>query len=153
MRGKRIYQQAKSITAKIYAKPELLGEERAIAYKEFLKLLRKAAYLGHYEAQFELGMHYGEVNCMGINTRYNPKKCIRWYSKACDGNVADACNNLAIQYINGEGCEQDIKKALELYKKAIKLGSSCAKHNYKLTLKQIKAGKYKLEDDGEAITK
>jgi TPR repeat protein len=148
MRGDKLYRQAKSFTDKIYAEPELLGKEREDVYKEYLKLLRKAAYLGHHEAQYELGLHYEDINCLSVkNPCYNPKKCVYWYSKACEGNVAEAYNSLANNHEKGEGCNQDIKKALELYKKAADLGSVNGRHNYRLTLKQIKAGKYKLEDD------
>jgi len=37
---------------------------------------------------------------------------------------------------------RNIKKALELYKKAAELGDNLGKKNYKLLLKQIKLGKY-----------
>lgn len=44
----------------------------------------------------------------------------------------------------GEGCEQNIVKALEFYKKAWKLGDKLGEKNYKLVIRQIKEGKYKI---------
>ncbi|MDA3047490.1 tetratricopeptide repeat protein [Campylobacter sp. JMF_08 NE1] len=46
------------------------------------------------------------------------------YTKACDGDNATACYNLAILYSKGEGVRQDKFKAKELYEKA------CDKNEY-----------------------
>jgi TPR repeat protein len=145
MSGEKIFQKAKVIIDRIYAEPELQGNDRKIAYEKYLKLIRKASYLGHSEAQWELGLYYDDMNCLYENNpNYNPKKCVYWFSKACDKNISDACNSLANLYEKGEGCEQSIKKSLELYKKAADLGNDLGKDNHKLLLKQIKQGKYKL---------
>jgi TPR repeat protein len=146
MRKERIYSQAKAILYKIHDAPPH-SKARASEYEKYIKLIRKAAHLGHWKAQWVLGLHYDKYDFDSLkidNKRYNPKKCVYWYGKACDQKHSDACNNLAIKYENGEGCEQDIKKALELYKKAADLKNSLGKKNYKALLKDIELEKYKL---------
>jgi TPR repeat protein len=114
-------------------------------YKAYLHKLRKLAYSGNAESQFHLAVHYEDMSVMGYpNPFHSISKKFYWYTKSCNAGYASACNNLADMYERGEGCEQNIKKALELYKKAADMGNDLAKKNYKLTLKQIKQGKYKL---------
>jgi TPR repeat protein len=100
-------------------------------YKEYKRLIRKAAYLGNAEAQYELGLTYEDIYIFGRNPDYNPSKARYWYKKACEGNCAAACNNLASSYDTGLGGEKDPQLALELYKKAADLGDILAKKNYK----------------------
>ena len=79
------------------------------------------------------------------NPFHNVFKMFYWYTKAANNNHAAACNNLADMYERGVACNQDIQKALSLYKKAAELGDFCGKKNYKLLLKQIRSGIYNLE--------
>jgi TPR repeat protein len=152
MRGESIYLEAMSVFDQLLtnrkADRKLLSDDEVTAtYKKHLKLIRKAAHLGHDKAQWRLGQHYEDFNFLAFdNPEYNPKKCVLWYTKACDQGNGDACNNLADKYENGEGCEQNIKKALELYKKAADLGNDLGKKNYRIMLKDLKRGKYKLEE-------
>ena len=114
-------------------------------YKEYLQLLRKLAYRGNLEAQYDLAQHYEDMGVMGYpNPYHNIRKKFYWYSKAANKNHPEALNNLANMYEKGEFCKQDIKKALELFEKAANSGISYMVENYKLLLKQIKNGKYKI---------
>lgn len=108
-------------------------------YEEYVSLLRRSAYLGNPEAQFELGQTYEDINFWGDPTLYNPKKLFYWYQKACEGNYGEACNSLAHMYELGVVVERDLQKALKLYEKASLLGSDTGKRNYKLMLKQLKS--------------
>jgi len=122
-------------------------EEKNIKYAQYLNALRKLAYNGYLDAQYDLAQHYEDMGFWGLpNPYHNIHKKFYWYSKAAENNHAAACNNLADMYERGEGCTQDIKKALSLYKKSANLGDSCGRKNYKLLLKQIKSGKYKLDE-------
>jgi TPR repeat protein len=75
------------------------------------------------------------------NPNYAPKKSVYWYTKACINNHAEAFNNLAFHYEIGKGCQQDLNKALELYKKSAELGYSIGKHNYKKMLRDLIEGR------------
>lgn len=142
MKGKKAYQQAVLLHEKIYAYPSVLDEQgKEIIYYEYLDLIRKSAYLGYNEALFDLGQQYEATSFLGIkNPKYNPKKCIYWYSKACNNGHSEACNNLAFFYEEGQGCEMNINKALELYRLSAQLGSINGKQNYKIMLKNISKG-------------
>jgi TPR repeat protein len=121
-------------------------KEKKTKYMQYLSTLRKLAYQGNTDAQYDLAQHYDDISFWGIpNPYYNVSKKYYWYSKAASNNHAAANNNLADMYERGEGCSMDIKKALELYKRAAELGDVCGKKNYKLLLKQIKTEKYQLE--------
>jgi TPR repeat protein len=141
MKGEIIYLKAKSLHSKMYEYPNYVKEQkREKMYKQYLHLIRKAAYLGHPDAQYDLGQQYEDMNYLSIhNSNYNPKKCIYWYTKACLQNHAEACNNLAAFYETGNGCKKDLKKALSLYKKSSELGYSIGKKNYNIMLRQIQA--------------
>jgi TPR repeat protein len=141
MRGEKLYIKACLISDQLYAK-DLVDEKKKDLYSVYLKLLRKAAYSGNHKAQFELGMTYEDINYWGSNPSCNPEKCIYWYKKACEGNIDDACNSLAIFYEQGNGCKQDFELAASAYKKAIKLGNKLAKKNYQILKKQLKSVHY-----------
>jgi len=113
--------------------------EKNILYRQYLSELRKLAYRGNAEAQFNLALHYEDYGIMGDpNPYHNVYKNFYWYTKATNNNHASACNNLADMYERGAGCKQNIKKALELYKKAAELGDWCGKKNYSCLKKQLK---------------
>jgi len=144
MKGKNIYLKAKLIQKKMYQIPSTSptrNNKEKLLYGKYLLLIRKAAYLGNADAQYELALTYEDMNYLYFeNPYFNPKKCIYWYTKACNQNHADACNNLASFYERGMGCKQNIKQAVILYKKSSDLGHELGKKNYKLILKQIKQG-------------
>lgn len=144
MRGKQKYIQAQDILNKLYKKDYMVNDKilsKDTLYKIYLSFLRKSAYLGFPEAQYDLGQTYEDYNFWGENPNYSFKKCIYWYKKACKQGVPAAYNNLAGFYENGDGVIKDIQKALELYKKAYELGDINGKKNYKLLLKQLKQEK------------
>ncbi len=153
MKGKKLYIKADSIFSKLYADhPKLNIDERQNSYDEYLKILRASAYKGYPEAQYNLAQHYDDIGYWGVpNPYYNPRKKFYWYSKAASQNHFDALNNLANMYEKGEFCQQNIRRALELYEQAAKSGITYIKNNYKLLLKQIEQGKYKLEDEPFSI--
>lgn len=51
------------------------------------------------------------------------------YKRACDGGNASSCNNLAIQYANGQGVPRDDKKAADLYKRSCDAGDKAGCKN------------------------
>ncbi len=140
MKGDKAFRQARELNRELYARHEQLSDEqKREMYAGYLTLLKKAAYAGHPEAQFQLGQQYEDIGYWGMNNpMYNPKKSFYWYTKACAANVAEACNSLASAYETGAGCKKDIKTALALYKRATELGCKHASRNYKLMLKQVR---------------
>lgn len=113
--------------------------KKKLIYKEYLYFLRKAAYSGNAEAQYDLAQQYETMNYLSIeNPMYNPKKCIYWYTKSCMQDHAAACNNLASFFETGDGGEKDLNKALMLYKKSGDLGYGIGAKNYKIMKKQMK---------------
>ncbi|TDQ06547.1 tetratricopeptide repeat protein [Pedobacter metabolipauper] len=142
MKGKKAYFFATLLHEKLHKYPNDLDEdERISVYYEYFKLIKESAYLGYTDAFFDLGQQYESMGFLGINNpKYNPKKCIYWYSKACNNGHAEACNNLASFYEEGIGCELDLNKALELYKRSAELGSVNGKKNYRIMIKDISKG-------------
>ncbi|OKS87727.1 hypothetical protein RG47T_3189 [Mucilaginibacter polytrichastri] len=85
-----------------------------------------------------MGQQYENISFLGIpNPIYNAKKCIYWYTKACNQRHAEACNNLSNFYAKGEGCQQNFDFSMELLKRSAELGSVLGKKNYKRELKRI----------------
>lgn len=147
MKGNKYYTKAKLLHKKMYeiSSNNTTNTDRKDIYKRYLNLIRKAAYLGNTEAQFDLGQQYESMNFLGVvNPIYNPKKCIYWYTKACKRNNPMACNNLASYFENGVGCKKDLKKAYSLYKKAAELGYSIGIKNFRIMQHQIATRKIKI---------
>lgn len=146
MKGNKQYRLALELHKKMYFDDRnLLQDEQWELYNQYLKALRKAAYLGHKEAIYDLGQQYEDIGYIGIpNLNYSPQRCIYWYSKACNMGHPEACNNLSAFYEQGKGCKQDIQKAVELLKRSAELGSSLGKRNYKLIINQIKVSANKI---------
>jgi TPR repeat protein len=145
MKGSKAYMMAMDIHKKMYEYPsELTSAEKEKLYEEYFLLIKKSAYYGNIEAQYDLAQQYESMSFLGLsNPRYNPRRCIFWYSKACELGHAEACNNLAAFYEMGEGCERDLEIALDLYKKSANLGSLNGKKNLKIMQKDLlKGGKY-----------
>ncbi len=148
MKGSKLYIKSQLYLDKLYSEHKILDlETKQKLYKEYLKIIRKLAYGGHLEAQYDLAQHYDDIGFWGVpNPYYNIYKKFHWYSKAAENSHAAACNSLANMYERGEGCTKDINKALELYKKSSDLGDVLGKKNYKLLLKQINQGYYKTKE-------
>lgn len=81
--------------------------------------IRKAAYSGNAEAQFELGQIYEK--------KKNYRRSKYWYEKACSQDYAEGCLALANCY--SVKTEVSLKKELALLLKAYKLGSLIAADN------------------------
>jgi TPR repeat protein len=141
MRGDSIYLKAKAVHEKMYAlSGRMKDADRSNIYNEYFDLLKGAAYAGHADAQYDFGQQYETMNYLSIeNPKYNPAKCIYWYTKAAEQNHAGACNNLATFYESGNGCEKDVEKALALYKKSEELGDPQGKKNYKIMKRQMES--------------
>ncbi len=64
----------------------------------------------------------GELSCNVVADFYmkakNYPQAFRFYTKACDGGMMGACNDLWVLYQNGLGVRQDGAQALELYVRA-----------------------------------
>jgi TPR repeat protein len=125
------YSEAQKILSNLYSENSYSDLEKMNLYKKYLSKLRISAYSGYTEAQFELGLQYENIYFFCKNPNFSKKKCIYWYRKACAGNIPDACNNLAIYLESEIKNETDFRNVLDLYKKAISLGSGLAKSNLK----------------------
>lgn len=128
------YLEVKQIYQKLLTSKSLSKFKKKSLYSIYIKKIRQLAYRNLGQAQFDLALHYEQINYFGLNANYKPKKVFYWVKKACINGDADACNNLGTYYEGGFGCKKDINKAISAYKKAIKLGSQSAIKN----LKQIK---------------
>lgn len=84
---------------------------------------QKAGEQGSVKAFYSLGWLYHNVEPKNYTeARY-------WYERAIGNDSIRAYNNLALLYMQGLGMEQNIKKALELFKKAKNKGSTIASLN------------------------
>ncbi len=93
--------------------------------------LKKSAYSGNPEGQYDYAQQFDSISFLGVNNPlYNPKKCIYWYTKSATGGYAEAYNNLADFYERGEGIRQDLKMSYE--------------SNLEIFEKDINQGKYRL---------
>ena len=139
MKGQKAYNAAKEIHKKMYSYGDsgsYTQAEKNTFYHQHFSLIKKAAYLGHTEALYEMGAQYEDIGFLGMsNPIYNAKKCVYWYTKAIQKGHAEAHNNLAFFYEKGEGCKQNIDYTLELFKRAAELGSTNGKKNYKIQLR------------------
>lgn len=132
MKGERLFKKASTILHQLNFESEGVDDIiKIMQYREFYDLIKRAAYVGHAEAQCDLADYYSELNCFGVNPDYDREKTKYWYTKACEGGDGTACNNLAIM----EREEGKIDLVKTLYEKAITLGCEVAKENYENLLK------------------
>lgn len=86
-------------------------------YKKSVPYYKKALDVDPL-ASYNLGVYYEE----GMGVRRNLKEAVRYYKLAVKGEYPHAFHNLASFYRRGMGdLKQDYKKAMSLYKKAIKM--------------------------------
>jgi TPR repeat protein len=90
------------------------GGELALPSSRDTAKLARAAEDGLAQAQYELGLCYGEGD--GIEQDY--ARCVYWYERAADQGHGAAINNLADKYEHGLGVECDLDKAVALYRQA-----------------------------------
>lgn len=86
--------------------------------------IRKAAKAGNAEAQFRLGVMYG--NGDGVPLDYGQAR--EWLEKAVVQGHENAVITLAWMYANGTGVDMDEERARELYLQAARSGSSKAQY-------------------------
>ncbi len=108
--------------------------------QEYLSLIRKAAYKGNSEAQFQLGTLYQDEQFMnqvksGLNAYTCKKKSFYWFEKSCKQEHPYACHNLGGFYGIGDIVEKSIDRELDLYLKAFQLGLNEAGYAIAMTYK------------------
>ena len=104
--------KAHIIVGQLYA--NIYGNEKAM--ETSLKWYLKAYQLGDIGALSFIGQAYY------ILEKYD--LAIKYFNLACDNNIAEAYARLGNCYQEGKGVKRDIKKAVQLYKKSVELGSS-----------------------------
>jgi TPR repeat protein len=86
--------------------------------------LRKAAELGHPEAQYRLGLAYE----LGRGTTKNSAEAVKWYQAAAEQTQPDAQYRLGRMYDKGQGVEKDKLEAGRWYRLAAAQGQEEAKN-------------------------
>ena len=86
--------------------------------------VRKAAKAGNAEAQFRLGVMYGNGDGVGLD--YDQAR--EWFEKAAAQHHENALITLAWMYANGAGVGADEDRARQLYLKAAAAGSAKAQY-------------------------
>lgn len=96
-----------------------------IDYAEAIKWHRKAALMGHADAQNYLGVCYD--NGRGLNE--DDVEAVKWYRKAAAQGNKYAQNNLGLCYAYGRGLNEDDIEAVKWYRKAAEQGHADAQNN------------------------
>lgn len=86
--------------------------------------IRKAAKAGNAEAQFRLGVMYGNGDGVGLDY----EQALAWFEKAAAQGHENALITLAWMYANGAGVDTDEDKARDLYLNAAERGSAKAQY-------------------------
>lgn len=86
--------------------------------------VRKAARAGSPEAQFRLGVMYGNGDGVGLDY----EQARGWFEKAAAQGHENALITLGWMYANGTGVEVDETRARELYLEAARRGSAKAQY-------------------------
>lgn len=94
--------------------------------KKALPLFDKACTLGHADSCTNLGVML--VTGEGGVTK-NFDRGNKLLAKGCEANDAIACSQYGNSFVTGRGVPKDIPRAIELHKKACKLGSRAACKN------------------------
>ena len=87
--------------------------------------IRRQAEQGIVEAQFNLGVRYGN----GKGVLKDDAAAVRWYRLAADQGYATAQLNLGFMYDNGRGVPQDDAAAVRWYRLAAEQGDATAQLN------------------------
>ena len=87
--------------------------QAVMLYKEVLK------YQNNRDAFYYIGYLMSE----GALGDEHSSECVKYYMAACDMESSKAASQLAILYETGEFVEQDFKRAIEYYDKAIRFGN------------------------------
>jgi hypothetical protein len=105
--------------------------------------VRKAAKAGNAEAQFRLGVMYGNGDGVGLDY----EQARSWFEKAIVQGHESATITLAWMYANGTGVEVDEQRARELYLEAARKGSAKAQY---VVATMYRFAQYGLKKDMEA---
>jgi TPR repeat protein len=85
----------------------------------------KAAEQGNAQAQFNLGLMYGD----GRGVKQDDAQAVHWYRLAAEQGLASAQHNLGWMYDRGFGVKKDGAKAVHWYRKAAEKGYADAQFN------------------------
>ncbi|KAI8597359.1 kinase-like domain-containing protein [Dissophora ornata] len=108
-----------NLLAEVYFHGIGVDVNRAEAAERF----RRAASMGHREAQFALGEMYHD----GDSVLRDYAKAVEWLQKAADQGHDIAQNNLGLSYLDGGmGVTQDYRQALDLFQAAAYQGNPSA---------------------------
>jgi len=97
-------------------------------WADLFKLMRKAAELGHAEAQMRLGFMYMD----GRGVKKNIPEALKWLKKATDQGNSNAAYQLGQMYEQGFKVKKDYAEAYKWNLKAAKLGSVDAMYAFGL---------------------
>jgi TPR repeat protein len=86
--------------------------------------VRKAANGGNAEAQFRLGVMYGNGDGVGLDY----EQALHWFERAAAQGHENAVITLAWMFANGTGVVMDERRARELYIMAAQRGSAKAQY-------------------------
>ena len=86
--------------------------------------IRRAAKKGNPEAQFRLGVMYGNGDGVGLDY----EQALAWFEKAAAQGHENSLITMAWMYASGAGVEADEDRARKLYLQAAELGSSKAQY-------------------------
>src|SRR6266498_1138358 len=113
-----------------------------------LQLTMRAAEAGDLDAQYNLGVCYGD----GTGTAVDPQKVVEWYTKAAEGGQLNAQYNLGVCYENGTGTAVDLQKAVEWHTKAAESGDFLAQdHMRNHYPSHLKVTAMKFETSGSEV--
>jgi TPR repeat protein len=105
--------------------------------------LRKAADAGNPEAQFRLGVMFGN----GDGVALDHVQALHWFEQAARQGHENALITLAWMYANGTGVDVDEDRARELYLQAARAGSAKAQY---VVATMYRFAQYGAEKDIEA---
>ena len=101
------------------------GEGVTQDYAEAVRWYRKAAELGHAQAQNDLGYCYD--NGQGVSQ--NHTEAAKWYRKAAEQGYDAAQYNLGCCYEDGKGVTKNLAEAVRWYRKAAEQGDDAAQNS------------------------
>ena len=103
-------------------------------YKTSYKLILPLAKKGFAQAQYNLGVMYG--NGKGVAKNYS--KAIKWWNLAADQGNDKAQYNLGVMYEEGKGVKKNLKTAKKWFQLASNQGLAKAKEKLNLLLNKTK---------------
>lgn len=112
-------QPTSSIVAKTKVTPKYKSSKADNTDTDTLAVITKKATGGDAIAQNTLGLWY----YTGKNVKQDYNEAINWWGKSAIQNNADAIGNMAMCFQLGHGAKADSITAMNLYKKALKLGN------------------------------